>query len=99
MRPVHLAVKTSKKPTEKSSSEGRDTGPGRGRGIACFMWNHGDYRFPACKYCHVCVRCSSDHRISVPPGERRQGPAGPSPDGGSLRHRVTWSSHLIFCVM
>ena len=54
-----------KKVTEKSSSEGRDTGRGRGGGrMACFAWNQGDCRFPAC---HVCVRCSSDHRISQCP--------------------------------
>ena len=57
-----------KKATEKSSSEGRDTGRGRGGGrMACFAWNQGDCRFPACKYRHVCVRCSSDHRISQCP--------------------------------
>ena len=30
--------------------------------MACFAWNQGDCRFPACKYHHVCVRCSGDYR-------------------------------------
>ena len=61
---------TYKKPAEKGASDGRDPGSGRGKGggrMPCFAWNQGDCRFPACKYRHVCVRCSGDHRISQCP--------------------------------
>ena len=30
-------------------------------GAACFAWNQGDCRFPACKYRHVCACCAGDH--------------------------------------
>ena len=60
-----------KKPLEKAPSDGRDPSQGRGKGggrsMACFAWNQGDCRFLACKYRHVCVRCSGDHRISQCP--------------------------------
>ena len=61
---------TYKKPAEKGASDGRDSGSGRGKGggrMACFARNQGDCRFPACKYRHVCVRCSGDHRIAQCP--------------------------------
>ena len=55
---------------EKGMGDGRDSPSGRGRSsarMACFAWNQGDCRFPACKYRHVCVRCSGEHRISQCP--------------------------------
>ena len=56
-----------KKAAERYPSEGREpmsSGRSRGRGrLACFAWNQGECRFPACKYRHVCVRCMGDHKI------------------------------------
>ena len=57
--------------TERSSSDLREPVPaGRSRGagrMACFAWNQGECRFPACKYRHACVKCSGDHRIAQYP--------------------------------
>lgn len=54
---------------ERTSSErGSDKEPASGRGkqlskMACFAWNQGECRFPACKYRHVCTRCGGDHKV------------------------------------
>ncbi|CAI8035509.1 hypothetical protein GBAR_LOCUS19919 [Geodia barretti] len=79
-----------KKSAEKSSSEGRDTATGRGRGggrMACFAWNQGDCRFPACKYRHVCVRCAGEHRISQCPLLRAEKDGKPSRGQGETDGR------------
>ena len=47
----------------------RGKGPGK---MACFAWNQGDCRYPTCKYRHVCVRCSGDHRITRCPWVRSE---------------------------
>ena len=56
-----------KKTAERNILESREpTNSGRTRSIAslaCFAWNQGECRFPACKYHHVCVWCAGDHRI------------------------------------
>ena len=40
--------------------------------MTCFAWNQGDCRYPACKYRHICVRCSGDHRITRCPWVRSE---------------------------
>ena len=82
-----LRHSTSRKQSyDKGSSESRESpaSSSRSKGSsrqACFAWNQGDCRFPACKYRHVCVRCNGDHRIAQCPqlkGEK-DGKAGRYP--------------------
>lgn len=56
-------------PGESRGAQALSRGKGSGR-LACFAWNQGDCRFPACKYRHICVRCSGDHRITRCPWVR-----------------------------
>ena len=66
--PVKAMGSVKRGVVERSISDLREApSTSRGRGfsrLACFAWNQGDCRFPACKYRHICVRCSGDHRIS-----------------------------------
>lgn len=36
----------------------------------CFAWNHGECRYPRCKYRHACAHCSGDHPITWCPSSR-----------------------------
>ena len=70
--PPHKPTSGRRAATERGSSSdghepasfGRERGAGR---MACFAWNQGDCRFLACKYRHICVRCSGVHRIAQCP--------------------------------
>lgn len=66
--PIRPAGSSRRATSDRNSSDSRES-PATARGragsrMACFAWNQGDCRFPACKYRHVCVRCSGDHRVS-----------------------------------
>ena len=65
--PPPKSVGSSKKfvgdhvPSESRDAVVTPRGKGSSR-MACFARTQGECRFPACKYRHVCVRCSGDHR-------------------------------------
>ena len=68
---------------------------GRGKQLsrmACFSWNQGECRYPACKYRHACTRCGGDHKIYQCPWLREKD--GKSPRQGSHEGRRTASSVL-----
>ena len=65
---------------EEWQPTGRGKGPSR---MACYSWNQGTCRFPGCKYRHICIRCSGDHRFPRCPwfrSEREMKPRDSKPD-------------------
>ena len=69
--PVKLTNTAKRSGAERSPADPREaSSQSRGKGasrMACFAWNQGDCRFVTCKYRHLCVKCSGDHRISQCP--------------------------------
>ncbi len=56
-----------KYPKPVTRQEGVELGARFAKGktkMVCFAWNQGKCNFPYCRYRHVCVKCSGDHRIT-----------------------------------
>ena len=74
--PIKSAASSRRVGSDRVSGESRDSQmSNRAKGLgkmACFAWNQGDCRFPACKYRHICVRCSGDHCITRCPWVRSE---------------------------
>ena len=88
--PTRAALSSKRGGADRGVPEPRDpVSYSRGRGgprMACFAWNQGDCRFLTCKYRHVYVKSSGEHRISQCPwlrGDRdkpREGKGGGASD-------------------
>ncbi len=67
LSPSKASGSGGKHPRPVARQEGAESGNRFAKGKArmtCFAWNQGECSFPYCRYRHVCVKCSGDHRIT-----------------------------------